>query len=1073
MTISIRSRLTLWYSAVVVAVLVSGAIVGSLAQSRLALQGLDDDLTRTMATLVGVMHNEFGEGLTLDAAAEEASGEVVAPGHALVLCRSDGTVLAAWGVPVDVPSIVGRPVQTAAMTVALDSAHGVRVLTQEVAENGHRYRAFVAAPLEALATQHAAMVRALSIGVVIALVIAAAGGWLIGRQTLRPLSAMAAQASEIDGRDPSGRLATPHADDELGTLAAAFNGLLDRLATALHQQRQFMADASHELRTPVSVVRTAAQVTLSKSDRSADEYHESLTIVEEQANRLARLVDAMFLLSRAEAYGVPLRLEFVNLDDIVAETVRAARVLAERRAVAYRVGGRAGGRVPRRRPAAPPDARQPVGQRHPSRRLRRRRDRPAVPHPGPDPAAGAQRRARHRAGRPGAHLRAIRSRRPVRRRRARPADCPLDSRGARRHLDVGGECAGAHGLRRQSPRRACHRPLGDWPGRGSEFSAAASCGTIDRLATPLRRCWGLLVLVFSVRPSRCRCATALLLSLLVLVPSVLHAASPDGTRLPPAPIIDDGYGGTWTLGADGAVRRNGYHMAGGYATQLLVYANAIYALGYTDGWWRFAGTSWVNVGRDPLASADGTRAPRATYLMDNTGGVWTMGANQVVIRNGVHMAGGYASQLLWHGGAIYALGTDTSWWRWTGSGWQWVGADPQSPTFRPAARAAAFVDTVGVNTRFNYLETAYYFRWDTIRDLLLQSGIRHIRDGVPYMQPWYNDRLNALHTLGGIRTLSVLGPQADADHALAALLNDVHAVEGVEALNEWDLSGRADWVNDVRNYQWRVRDAMRRQPRAAGLPLLAPSLTTWESAEAVGDIGAAVDRGNLHDYYNGRHPETLGWGDRAYGSLPWHRAMSGLVAPGATIWSSETGYPSDRGMPDWLVARYLPRLLLDHFAAGIARTYLFQLVDTYTWRGPIDAFSSYGLIRSDGTPKPQYHAVRNLMTLLTDGGAQFTPGRLDYWLTPSISDLRQVLLQKQDGTFYLALWLAREGMDPTTHQLRPMTTESVLLMFNATPRQLTLYTLGDDGMMGVRTLPGDRGVRFDVTEQVQLLRVAW
>ena len=338
MTMSIRGRLTLWYSAVVVAVLVTGAIVGSLAQSRLALQGLDDDLTRTMATLVGVMHTEFGEGLTLEASAEEASREVVAPGHAMVLTRVDGTVLAAWGLPVDVPAIVGRPAQTDATTIAT-GGEGVRVLTRDVAEYGHRYRAFVVEPLDGLAAQHAAMVRAISIGVLIALLIAAAGGWLIGRQTLRPLSEMAAQAGGIDEHDPTGRLSTPHPDDELGRLATAFNGLLGRLAAALHQQRQFMADASHELRTPVSVVRTAAQVTLSKDDRSADEYQEALAIVEEQANRLTRLVDAMFLLSRAEAHGVPLRTEFVNLDDIVAETVRGARVLAEQRALRVAMEG--------------------------------------------------------------------------------------------------------------------------------------------------------------------------------------------------------------------------------------------------------------------------------------------------------------------------------------------------------------------------------------------------------------------------------------------------------------------------------------------------------------------------------------------------------------------------------------------------------------------------------------------------------------------------------------------------------------------------------------------------------------
>ncbi|MEO7271201.1 MAG: ATP-binding protein [Vicinamibacterales bacterium] len=224
------------------------------------------------------------------------------------------------------------------MTIATGGEE-VRVLTREVAEHGHRYRAFVVEPLDVLAAQHAEMVRAISVGVLIALLIAAAGGWLIGRQTLRPLSAMAAQAGAIDEHDPTGRLSTPHPDDELGRLALAFNGLLDRLATALHQQRQFMADASHELRTPVSVVRTAAQVTLSKDDRSAGEYQEALAIVEEQANRLARLVDAMFLLSRAVAHGVPLRKEFVNLDDLVAETVRGARVLAEQRGLRVALEG--------------------------------------------------------------------------------------------------------------------------------------------------------------------------------------------------------------------------------------------------------------------------------------------------------------------------------------------------------------------------------------------------------------------------------------------------------------------------------------------------------------------------------------------------------------------------------------------------------------------------------------------------------------------------------------------------------------------------------------------------------------
>ena len=99
MKLSIRARLTLWYCSIVVAVLVTGAVAGSFAQSRLSLQRLDDDLVRAMATLQGVMRTEFSEGLTLEASAEEASIEVVVPDRTLIWPASDGAVLHVWGLP--------------------------------------------------------------------------------------------------------------------------------------------------------------------------------------------------------------------------------------------------------------------------------------------------------------------------------------------------------------------------------------------------------------------------------------------------------------------------------------------------------------------------------------------------------------------------------------------------------------------------------------------------------------------------------------------------------------------------------------------------------------------------------------------------------------------------------------------------------------------------------------------------------------------------------------------------------------------------------------------------------------
>jgi signal transduction histidine kinase len=93
-----------------------------------------------------------------------------------------------------------------------------------------------------------------------------------------------------------------------------------------------MADASHELRTPVSIMRTAADVTLSQTGRDEAEYRDALGVVAEQTTRLARLVDDMLVLARADAGGYPIVRSEVDLDGIVLDSIRdfAAKAAAKR-----------------------------------------------------------------------------------------------------------------------------------------------------------------------------------------------------------------------------------------------------------------------------------------------------------------------------------------------------------------------------------------------------------------------------------------------------------------------------------------------------------------------------------------------------------------------------------------------------------------------------------------------------------------------------------------------------------------------------------------------------------------------
>src|SRR5205823_3140504 len=154
-----------------------------------------------------------------------------------------------------------------------------------------------AVPLAEIRREQRQLQEAMLVGIPLVLLFAAAGGFWLATVGLRPIADMAEQAARLplsgaEDLDGSGRR------DEIGQLARAFNGLLARLRAALRTQRQFMADASHELRTPVSIIRTAADVALSRESRTPDEYRETLTIIGSEAERLSRLVADMLVLAR-------------------------------------------------------------------------------------------------------------------------------------------------------------------------------------------------------------------------------------------------------------------------------------------------------------------------------------------------------------------------------------------------------------------------------------------------------------------------------------------------------------------------------------------------------------------------------------------------------------------------------------------------------------------------------------------------------------------------------------------------------------------------------------------------------
>ena len=329
-TLSLRARLTLWYTITLVLVVGLFGVDVLIEQQRLGIRRADQELESVHATLANVFREELRELDAPDVAAREAKDAMRSLGDEIAILDRTGRPLATQLERLTLGDINTQPVRS---VTTIDTASGRwRVLSRPDTMNGEPFTLVVARSLTDLAREQQQLRETMLVVVPLALLLAGAGGWWLASIGLRPVTQMARRAGAIplDGLEDLG--AAPR-DDELGQLARAFNGLVARLRGAVETQRQFMADASHELRTPVSIIRTAADVALSRDQRDEADYRDALATTGAQARRLGRLVDDMLVLARADAGAYPLRSVTLYLDDVIDECRRAVQLLATARGV--------------------------------------------------------------------------------------------------------------------------------------------------------------------------------------------------------------------------------------------------------------------------------------------------------------------------------------------------------------------------------------------------------------------------------------------------------------------------------------------------------------------------------------------------------------------------------------------------------------------------------------------------------------------------------------------------------------------------------------------------------------------
>jgi heavy metal sensor kinase len=265
-----------------------------------------------------------------------------------VLDRESGAVVVAYELAPDSPDRHGHaipaapaefravlraaPLVPAIVTTGSDLA-AFRVVTVPYRFHG---RELVVGAARSLAAQRRTLDearRALLVGAPLMLLFAAAGGYALARKSLQPVATMTDQAARIGEGTLHERLPVQNPRDELGRLGTVFNGLLGRVEAAFDRQRRFMADASHELRTPVAIIGGEAELALTRDDRSPAELRAALATIDEESARLARIVEELFLLARADAGAQPLAREELYLADLVADAAHRVRTLAARKDV--------------------------------------------------------------------------------------------------------------------------------------------------------------------------------------------------------------------------------------------------------------------------------------------------------------------------------------------------------------------------------------------------------------------------------------------------------------------------------------------------------------------------------------------------------------------------------------------------------------------------------------------------------------------------------------------------------------------------------------------------------------------
>jgi len=326
---SLRWRITLWFGGSMAAILLGGGTMTYILLRHQLFERIDGGLHEELAdvlgevqkgndrqTMLGWLDRRFGRHEGFDFQITDLAGERIFANDRLGERR------------LPIPAGRGDQPEELFETFSVDGLGQYRIVTRSASGPDGPLVVQVARSLDVVGHELMEVLGALGIAGSLAMVLTAAGGYFLARRVLAPVDRMTAAANEIDARQIGRRLDVINRDDELGRLGQTLNHMLDRLERSFEEMQRFTADASHELRTPISVIRAEAEIALGKPLPEADK-QELLGNILEECQRLAWITDQLLALCREDAGVTELHREPVDLSQLVRAVAETMRPLAE------------------------------------------------------------------------------------------------------------------------------------------------------------------------------------------------------------------------------------------------------------------------------------------------------------------------------------------------------------------------------------------------------------------------------------------------------------------------------------------------------------------------------------------------------------------------------------------------------------------------------------------------------------------------------------------------------------------------------------------------------------------------